>query len=123
MTAYNETDSRDDGGEPALVPPVDVIEDAEGLTLYADLPGVPKDRLHVHIDGDVLSIEGEMGLEMPKGMEATHVEVGLPRYRRVFTLSRELDPGRMSAELKNGVLKVRIQKPERARARKIEISS
>ena len=116
------TDNRNEAEPAALVPPVDVIEDAEGLTLYADLPGVPKERLGVHIDGDVLSIEGVMGLEMPKGMEATHVEVSLPRYRRVFTLSRELDPGRMSAELKNGVLKVRIQKAERAKARKIEVS-
>ena len=113
--AQNET--------PALVPPVDVIEDAEGLTLYADLPGVPKERLEVHIEGEVLVIEGEMALEMPKEMEATHVEVGLPRYRRVFTLSRELDANRMRAELKNGVLKVRIQKPERAKARRIDISS
>ena len=98
--------------QPALLPPVDVIEDADGITLYADLPGVPKERLDVHIDGEVLVIEGEMGLEMPKELAATHVEVSLPRYRRVFTLSRELDPERMSAELKQGVLKVRIHKAD-----------
>ena len=107
---------------PALVPPVDVIEDAEGITLRADLPGVPKERLDVHIDGEVLAIEGEIGLEMPKDLEATHVEVSLPRFRRVFTLSRELDPNRMSAELKQGVLTVRIQKAEHARPRRIEVS-
>ena len=108
--------------QPALLPPVDVIEDAEGITVYADLPGVPKERLDVHIDGEVLVIEGEMGLEMPQEMEATHVEVSLPRYRRVFTLSRELDPERMSAELKQGVLKVRIHKAEHAKPRRIEVS-
>jgi HSP20 family molecular chaperone IbpA len=108
--------------QPALLPPVDVIEDAEGITLYADLPGVPKERLDVHIDGEVLVIEGEMGLEMPRDMEATHIEVSLARYRRVFTLSRELDPERMSAELKQGVLKVRIHKAEHAKPRRIEVS-
>jgi len=108
--------------QPALLPPVDVIEDAEGITVYADLPGVPKERLDVHIDGEVLVIEGEMGLEMPQQMEAMHVEVSLPRYRRVFTLSRELDPERMSAELKQGVLKVRIHKAEHAKPRRIEVS-
>ena len=108
--------------QPALLPPVDVIEDAEGITVYADLPGVPKERLDVHIDGEVLVIEGEMGLEMPQEMEATHVEVSLPRYRRVFTLSRELDPERMSAELKQGVLKVRIHKAEHAKPRRIQVS-
>lgn len=123
MTRTQPDRARQEANEhPALLPPVDVIEDAEGITLYADLPGVPKERLDVHIDGEVLVIEGEMGLEIPKEMEATHVEVGLPRYRRVFTLSRELDPQRMSAELRQGVLKVRIHKAEHAKPRRIEVS-
>jgi HSP20 family molecular chaperone IbpA len=107
--------------QPALVPPVDVMEDASGITLYADLPGVPKDKLSVRIDGENLVIEGEIALEMAKQLEATHVEVSLPRYRRVFTLSKELDPERLSAELKHGVLKLQIQKAEHARPRRIEV--
>jgi HSP20 family protein len=118
----NRTQPSRAGEEPALLPPVDVIEDAEGITVYADLPGVPKERLDVHIDGEVLVIQGDMGLEMPQAMEATHVEVSLPCYRRVFTLSRELDPERMSAELKQGVLKVRVHKAEHAKPRRIEVS-
>jgi HSP20 family molecular chaperone IbpA len=106
---------------PALLPPVDVIEDAQGLTLRADLPGVPKEKLQVHVDGDRLTIEGEMGLEMPREMEASHVEVALPRYRRAFTLSRELDPEQLSAELKQGVLTLRIGKSKHAVARRIEV--
>jgi HSP20 family molecular chaperone IbpA len=107
--------------QPALLPPVDVIEDASGITLYADLPGVPKDKLSVRIDGENLVIEGEIALEMAKNLEATHVEVSLPRYRRVFTLSKELDPERLSAELKHGVLKLQIQKAEHAKPRRIEV--
>lgn len=106
----------------ALVPPVDVIEDAGGITLYADLPGVPKDRLSLHVDADTLTIEGEVGLELPEGMESTHVEVSLPRYRRTFTLSRELDADKVNAEFDHGVLKLRIPKAEHALPRKIEIS-
>jgi HSP20 family protein len=106
---------------PALMPPVDVIEDASGITLYADLPGVPKDKLSVRIDGESLIIEGEIGLEMARNLEATHVEVSLPRYRRVFTLSKELDPERLSAELKHGVLKLQIQKAEHAKRKRVEI--
>jgi HSP20 family protein len=109
--------------QPALLPPVDVIEDRAGITLFADLPGVPKEKLNVHVEGDVLIIEGEMGLEMPKELEATHVEVGLPRYRRVFSLSKDLDPARMQAELKHGVLKLQIQKAEHAKPRRIAVSS
>lgn len=109
--------------QPALLPPVDVVEDESGITLYADLAGVPKDRLDLHADGDRIIIEGEMAIEMPKDMEATHIEVSLPRYRRVFTLSKELDPGTLSAELKQGVLKVRIQKSERAKPRRIDVQA
>lgn len=109
--------------EPAVLPPVDVLEDAGGITLYADLPGVPRERLEVHVDGDVLVIEGEIAVEMPKELEATHVEVSLPRYRRVFSLSKELDPGRMKAEMKQGVLTLRIQKAEHAKPRRIPVDA
>jgi len=111
-----------DSNQPALLPPVDVIEDDSGITLYADLPGVPRDKLSVQADGETLIIDGEMALEMPKDLDATHVEVNLPRYRRVFSLSKELDAGKLSAELKQGVLKLRIQKAERAKPRRIEIT-
>jgi HSP20 family molecular chaperone IbpA len=107
--------------EAALTPPVDVIEDGAGITLYADLPGVAKDRLNLHIEGDTLSIEGEISLPAQENMDATHVEVALPRYRRVFTLSRELDAGKVNAEFEHGVLKLRIPKAEHAQPRKIEV--
>jgi len=119
----NEVAQESPAEQPALLPPVDVIEDAQGITLRADLPGVPKEKLSVHVDGDRLTIEGEMGLEMPREMEATHIEVGLPRYRRVFTLSRELDPERLKAELKQGVLTLRVEKAKHAVARRIEVSA
>ena len=117
--AENDTVSE----QPALLPPVDVVEDAGGITLYADLPGVPKDKLSVHVDGDALIIEGEMGLEIPRDLQATHVEVSLPRYRRVFTLSKELDAEKLSAELKHGVLKVRLHKAQHAKPRRIEVNA
>ncbi len=107
--------------ESALMPPVDVFEDAAGITLYADLPGVPKDKLALHVDADVLTIEGEVGLDAVEGIEATHTEVGLPRYRRVFTLSKELDMEKASAEFNNGVLKLRIPKAAHAQPRHIEV--
>ena len=91
VTKATET-SRDEG---ALLPPTDVIEDAGGITLYADLPGVPKDKLTLQVEADTLTIEGEVALVLPEGMESSHAEVSLPRYRRAFTLSRELDAGKV----------------------------
>jgi HSP20 family protein len=79
-----------------MLPPVDVIEDALGITLYADLPGVPKDKLHVRIDADALTIEGEVSLPLAGNLEPSHVEVQMPRYQRTFTLGKELDSEKVS---------------------------
>jgi HSP20 family molecular chaperone IbpA len=107
--------------EASLLPPVDVIEDAQGITLYADLPGVPKDKVTLHVEDDTLTIEGEVALPVPEGMQASHAEVQLPRYRRVFQLSKELDADKVTAELNHGVLKLRIPKAEHAQPKKVEI--
>jgi len=107
--------------QAALLPPVDVIEDAEGITLYADLPGVRKEKLNVRVDADILTIEGEVDLPSAKDIEVTHVEVQLPRYRRAFTLGAELNAEKVGAEFKQGVLKLRIPKAEHAKPRKIEV--
>ena len=108
--------------QAALTPPVDVVEDAGGITLYADLPGVPKENLHLHLETDSLTIEGTVKMDVPQGMQSSHADVGMARYRRVFTLSRELDGTQATAELKNGVLTLRIPKARHAQPRKIEIN-
>ena len=108
-------------GDGALLPPVDVIEDSTGITLRADLPGVPKEKLSLQVEADTLTIEAEMSIATPDGMEASYAEVSVPRYRRAFTLSKELDSSRVSAELRNGVLSLRIPKAEHAQPRRIEV--
>jgi HSP20 family protein len=107
--------------ETVLLPPVDVVEDATGITLYADLPGVSKDKLQLRVEGDQLSLEGELALPLPPGMQAHHAEVRLSRYRRAFTLSKELDADKVDAELTQGLLRVRIPKAEHAQPRKITV--
>ncbi len=116
----NKTD-KPSAAEAALLPPVDVVEDGGGITLYAELPGVPKDQLVLQVEADTLTIAGEIRLAMPEGMESSHVEVNVPRYRRVFTLSKELDTQQIAAEFDKGVLRLRIPKAAHAQPRKIEI--
>jgi HSP20 family molecular chaperone IbpA len=108
--------------EPALMPPVDVIEDAGGILLIADMPGVSKEQLHLRIEGDTLTIEGDVSLAGADGLRAGHAEVQLSRYRRSFTLSKELDPEQISASLVHGVLEVRIPKTAFAQPRRIEVT-
>jgi HSP20 family protein len=125
-TAVTSPDQRGNGsGQDViqLMPPVDVFEDSTGITLYADLPGVPKDQLSLSVEGDLLSIEGKVSIAMPEAMQANYAEVNSSHYRRVFTLSKELDPGKIAAEFGQGVLKLRIPKAEHAQPRRIEVRS
>lgn len=107
--------------EGFMAPLVDVVEDASGITLYADLPGVPKDNLHVRVESDTLSIEAEVSLPWVKDLQASHVEVQYPRYQRAFTLGKELDRDQVKAEFKQGVLRLHIPKVEHVKPRKIEV--
>ncbi len=106
-----------------ILPDVDVWEDADGITLMADLPGVSKEGLTARVDTDTLLIEGEANLDMPEGMEAVYAEVRTPHFRRSFALSRELDAAQIDAALKDGVLTVTIPKAEEAKPHRIEVRS
>ena len=107
----------------AVLPAVDVFEDASGITLLADMPGVPKDQLELKIEGDSLLIEGGVQALGPDGLEAVYAEVRVPRYRRSFALSRELDTARIEANLKDGVLTLRIPKQAHAQPRRIAVNA
>jgi HSP20 family protein len=114
-TVARDSDTR------ALVPRVDVYEDERGITLLADLPGVPREQLDIKVDGETLTIEGTLAPATPAGLQPAYVEVRVPRYRRAFTLSRELDSARIEANLKDGVLNLRIPKQEHAQPRRISV--
>lgn len=107
--------------ELTLAPPVDIFEDAHGITVQAELPGVAKDRLNVQADRNNLLIEGDVVIDMPAGMEAVYADVQATRYRRSFVLSGELETERIEASLKDGVLTVRIPKRAEFRPRRIEV--
>ena len=106
----------------ALTPAVDIVENDVGITLVADMPGVSRERLAVKVDGDTLTIEGSAQTAVPEKVDILHSEIRNPYFRRSFTLSRELDPTKIEANLKDGVLRLRIPKAEEARPRRIEVS-
>jgi HSP20 family molecular chaperone IbpA len=104
-----------------LLPRVDVFENKDGILLLADMPGVPKDKLELRVENDTLLIEGEIAPDTPENMEPVYAEVRLSRYRRAFSLSAELDTSRIDAQLRDGVLNLRIPKHAHAQPRKIEV--
>jgi HSP20 family molecular chaperone IbpA len=107
--------------EVVLRPPVDIYEDAEGITLMADMPGVSRERLTIEVDKDMLMVEGDASIDMPEGMEALYADVRSTRYRRSFSLSGELESSQIDASLRDGVLSVRIPKRAEVRPRRIEV--
>jgi HSP20 family molecular chaperone IbpA len=109
--------------QEATIPPIDIHEAPEGLTLEADLPGATEQNLHVELEDNVLSLYARVDSPIPEGARLLHEEYRLADYRRSFILSDEVDRDRISAELKSGVLKLFLPKAERARTRRIEIKS
>jgi HSP20 family molecular chaperone IbpA len=103
-----------------LTPAVDIFENEAALTLVADLPGVPKDRLNLGIDKGVLTIEALAPTVAAEG--TLFREFGATGYYRRFQLPDTLEFDKVAADLKDGVLTVRMPKAAKARPRKIEVT-
>jgi HSP20 family protein len=105
--------------ERNLRPPVDIYETSEGLVLMADLPGVTKEGLQVHVDGDLLTISGKASHAVPG--DVIYREYELANFYRQFELNEEIDREKIGAELKHGVLVLHLPKAEKAKPKQIEV--
>ena len=108
--------------EPVYVPRVDVRENAEAFVVVADLPGADEKSVEATVQKRVLTIEGWTQLDKPQGGEELGREFGAGRFRRDFTLPDAVDPERIQARVKHGVLTVTIPKKEEVKARKIQVT-
>jgi len=105
----------------ALVPPVDIYEDDDQVTLFADLPGVAKENLNLQIDKDTLQIYGKVAKADGDDGAAVYTEFPAKDFYRAFTIGEEIDRDKIAASISNGVLKLTLPKAERAKPRRIEI--
>jgi len=104
---------------PVYNPDVDIYETDEALVLIADLPGVLKENLDIDLNENTLTINGHV--ESTKLGTPVYQEYQSGDYKRSFTISNVIDQSKIQAELKNGVLRVKLPKAETAKPRKIEI--
>lgn len=116
-------ETRNDFHATPITPPVDIVEDKEGITVRADLPGVSKETLTIGVDGDTLTIEGTVALDATPDLKSVYAEIRTPQYKRSFVLSRDLDTEQVSASLAHGVLTLRVPKREQAKPRRIEVKA
>lgn len=114
-------------GEPTktgliFIPAVDIFESEEELTLMAEMPGVDQEGLHIDLNDSQISISGEVAELVAPQERILLKEFETGRYYRQFSLSDVIDQNKISAHLKNGVLKVILPKIEKAKPRRIEVT-
>jgi len=103
-------------------PPIDIYETAEGLVLYADLPGVSPEGLNLQVQDNRLSLYGEVSIQN-EDAQVVHEEYRIGNFLRSFILSDDVDHENITARLNNGVLRVELPRAARAEPRRIEVSS
>jgi HSP20 family molecular chaperone IbpA len=104
-------------------PDVDIFESDEAITLLADMPGVTTDKLTIDLRDDVLTLSGEAELDGESSEAPVLIEYGTGQYHRQFTLSEVIDQSKISAQLKDGVLRLVLPKVAKATPRKITVSA
>ena len=109
--------------EESWKPAVDILEKDGNLILSAELPGVNEKEIDLKLEGNVLTLKGERKLEKDETKDTYHrIERFYGSFTRSFTLPNTVDPEKIKAEYKNGILTVTIpQKPE-VRPREIPVS-
>ena len=108
---------------PVFSPAIDIFETEKEITLLADMPGVKASNLSIDLKENVLSLSGDV--EAPEGSNEVDVlrEYRTGRYFREFTLSQLIDQSKIDAELKDGVLYLKLPKVEKATPRKIAVKA
>ena len=107
----------------AWAPSVDIYENKDQIVLEAELPGMNREDFDLSIENNVLTLRGERRFEKRDESDNYHrVERSYGSFTRSFTLPQTISPENVTAEYKNGVLRVLLQKREEIKARRIEIA-
>ena len=116
------------GNGPSLsrrwIPAMDLVETDKDFVLRADLPGLSENDVNIELEDNVLTVSGERKSEHEERKEGYYrVERASGRFSRSLTLPEGVDPEKVRANFENGVLEVRIPKPEQRQPRKVTISA
>lgn len=105
------------------VPRADIYESGDQLVVLADMPGVRQESIDITIEQNILTIYGKVEEPQLEGYNLVYSEYGVGDYRRVFTLSNEIDKDGIQATIKNGVLRLLLPKSKASLPRKISVTS
>ena len=105
------------------IPAMDLVETDEHFVLKADLPGMTESDVNIEIEKNVLTVSGERKAEHEEKHEGYYrLERSTGAFSRSLTLPEGIDAGAVSASFDNGVLEVRIPKPEQAKPKRVQIA-
>ena len=105
------------------VPPIDLVEAEDHFLLKADLPGLTESDVNIEVQDGTLTISGERKAEHEQREKGWYrIERSFGSFNRSLTLPDGVDPDRIEASFKDGVLGVRIPKPQERKPRRISIS-
>lgn len=103
-------------------PRVDIYEDEDAIVLKAELPGVEKDNIVVDVEGRVLTLKGERSSDNEVKEESYYRrERTFGSFERRFNLPDNVDPEKITADYKDGILKLGIPKPDENKPRQITV--
>ena len=103
-------------------PVVDIYDEDDKIVIKAEIPGVDKDKINVDVKDGILTLTGERSYENEaKEENYHHRERAFGRFQRSFALAEGLDPDKIDADYRDGVLRIEIPKPEEKKPKKIEI--
>jgi len=105
----------------AFVPAADIYEAENDLTVILEMPGVEKKNVDINVENGVLSVEGRIDLGKYQGLQPLYTEYNIGHYSRSFRLSSKIDQNKIAAEMKDGVLSLRLPKVEEAKPRTIQV--
>jgi len=104
-------------------PRVDIKENGNEIIIHADLPGMKKEDVQLELHDDILTLNGERKEEKKEQNEKYHrVERTYGKFQRRVGLPSGIDASKISAGFQDGVLEIKIKKPEQAQPKKIEIN-
>ena len=103
------------------IPLTDIFESDDSLTVVMEMPGVAKDNISVDLEKDQLRVQGRIDFSSYDGMDPVYVEYNVGHYQRSFALSNKIDQGKISADLKDGVLTLVLPKVEDVKPRTIKV--
>jgi HSP20 family molecular chaperone IbpA len=105
----------------AFLPPTDIFESDDLLTIVMEMPGVDREDVDVNVENGVLRVEGRLDFSKYEGMQPVYTEYNIGHYRRSFSLSSKVDQDRISAQMQDGVLTLLLPKAEEAKPRRISV--